>query len=449
VDFALNLLSEQRNLPLRERQREIREGAMISEDRLREEYPDLETEPVRTIESEMYLLQTAGRNGFDTYYAYRLGVIGKLVASIATPLREAPPMFRQRYYADVEAHIDRLAIKTGRRVQVEPRSYYTELLMRSSARDEMILKDYQEGVGFDGVAKTALLGDTGRTVDAIADAWFTLLTGGNVVATVSDEQLRRYALGAYAFYIQRGNLAEIEAAAERLAKLTTPTPDMQVKIGDYFYEAGLRERAMREYRAVLAVQPDRREVVQKIGAYYFEQGESALEDGQLEKALESFRTALDADPLHPQAEGRRLDTERRIQERDRRREEQLSALNMAAGLEAQAAQHALGGYYAAAIAQLLEANRAYEAVTSEFPDAYAKASRGLRDNANKIQEMRQGLMANAQQLSGAGFALDARALAVMRASDLDQQTLRGLAEKALRQAFIDVEAEKRQALIPQ
>lgn len=448
VDFALNLLSAERNLPLKQRQREIREGAMIGEDQLHAEHPDLEADPVRAVEAEIYLLQVAGRGGFDTYYAYRLGVLGKMIAGAVTPLRTAPAMFRERYGTDVDASIDRLAVQTGKRVLVEPRSYFADALARAAARDEMILKDYQDGVGFAGVAKASLPGDAGRAVDAIADVWFTLLTGNSVVATVSDEQLQRYVLGAYAFYIRRGNLAEVEAAAERLAKLTPPTPDMRVKIGDFFYESGFHERAMEEYRAVLAVQPDRREVVQKIGAYYVEQGDALLEDGQLEKALAAYTTAIDADPLHPTAEGKRLDTEKLIQERDQRRDEQLNALNTAAGLEAQADQHALNGYYAAAIAQLLEANRAYEAITPEFSDAYAKASRGLRDNVNKIQELRQGLMANARQLSGSGFALDARTLAAMRARDLDQQALHALADSALKAAFAELEADLRKSLSP-
>ncbi|MBP8130904.1 MAG: hypothetical protein KA184_15105 [Candidatus Hydrogenedentes bacterium] len=448
VDFALNLLAAERNLPLKQRQREIREGAMIPQDQLAAEHPGLETDPVRAIEAEVYLLQVTGSNGFDTYYAYRLGVLGKMIAGAVSPLRTAPAMFRERYETDVEAAIDRLAIQTGKRVLVESRSYFTDMVARAAGRDEMILKDYQDGLGFEGVAKASLPSDAGRTVDAIADAWLTLLTSDTVVATVSDSQLHRYVLGGYAFYIGRGNLPEIEGAADRLAKIAPPTPDMRVTIGDLFYEAGFRERAMQEYQAVLAAQPDRREVTEKIGAYYVEQGDALLEDGQLEKALAAYTTAIDTDALHPTAEGKRLDTEKLIQERDQRRDEQLNALNTAAGLEAQADQHALNGYYAAAIAQLLEANRAYETITPEFSDAYAKASRGLRDNVNRIQELRQGLMANAEQLSGSGFALDARALAATRAKDLDQQALRALADNALQSAFTELESDMREALKP-
>ena len=446
VDFALNLLSEQGNLPLKQRQKEIREGALISDEKLLAEYPDLATNPARAIESEMYTLQAAGRNGYDTYYAYRLGILGRLVLVLAAPLRESQPMFRDRYETDVEANIDRMRIQTGKRIAVEPRSYLAELAMRSTARDSLILKDYQDGVGFDGVAKTSLPGDAGRAVDAVADVWYTLLTAQGVPAAVSETQLRRYVLGAYAFYIARGNPAEIEAAAERFQKLSKATPDMRVQIGDLFYEAKMYERAMKEYLEVLAQQPDRREVVQRISDYYVSEGDRFLEDGALEQALKAYTTAADANPLHPTAQAKKLDAQKLISDRDKRREEQLNAMNQAAGLEAQSAEHAMNNFFAEATAQLAEANGIYEAITDEFPDIYAKASRAMRDNTNKIQELRQNLIANALQLSGVGFDLNVRSLAGLEARQMDQRMLSDLAKQVSTQAFAEVEADVQGAL---
>lgn len=441
IDFALNLLSEQGNLPLKERQREIRDGARVSSEQVLADHPDLADNPVRVIESEMALLQQAGRNGFDTYYAYRLGILGKLVLAAVAPMSTAPPMFRDRYESDVEASIDKLRIQTGKRVAVEPRAYFAELVVRSSSRDELIMKDYQNGIGFDGVAKTSLAGDAGRAVDAIADVWHTLLTSRNAPAAVSEAQLRRYVLGAYAFYIARGNASEIEAAAQRLEKLAPATPDMRVQMGDLFYDAEMYERAMQEYLAVLAVQPDRKEVVERISEYYVQEGDRFLEDGALEKALASYSTAADANPLHPSAQAKRLDVEKLIRERDTRHENQLNALNQAAGLEAQSAEHAMNGFYAEATAQLLEANMLYEGINNEFPDVYAKATRGLRDNTNKIQELRQGLIGNALQLSGTGFAHGARSLASIHAREMNDTLVQSLVKKSAQAAFEELESE--------
>lgn len=441
IDFALNLLSEQGNLPLKERQREIREGASISDDQLLAEYPDLAQTPSRAVESEMYLLHAAGRNGFDTYYAYRLGILGKMVLTAASPMSAAPPMFRNRYETDVDVNIDKLRIQTSKRNAVEPRSYFADLAIRTSSRDELIMKDYQSGIGFDGVARTSLPGDAGRAVDTLADVWNTLLTDRAVPAAVSEAQLVRYALGAYAFYIDRGNPAEIEAAAVRLEKLAPATPDMRVGIGDLFYDAKMYERAMQEYMAVLAVQPDRKEVVKRISDYYVQEGDRFLEDGQLEKALKAYGTAAAANPLHESAQAKSLDVEKLIRERDARHEAQLNALNQAAGLEAQSAEHAMNSFYAEATAQLLEANRLYETITNEFPEVYAKATRGLRDNNNRIQELRQGLIANALQLSGSGFEHGARSLASIHAQNLDETLLKAVVRRTARAVFDELESE--------
>lgn len=441
VDFALNLMSKQGNFPLKPKQEVIREGASTPTDQILQQYPALATDPARAIDAEMNILQAAGQAGFDTYFAYRLGVLGKMVTMTTTPLRDVSAMFRDRYETDVEGNIDRLAIQTSARAVVDARSYFPELAARTAARDTLILKDYQDGVGFGGVAKTSLPTDAGRTVDAVADVWFTLLTAKTQTVAVSEDQLRQYALGAYAFYIARRNPAEIDAASARLDKLVSPTPDMRVRLGDYYYEAKLYERAMAEYQRAREADPARRDVVEKISAYYVEEGDRFLEDGALEKALKAYMAALDANALHPTAQAKRLEAERLIAERDARQDEQLNALNEAAGLEAQADQHAISGFYAAAIAQLAEANKAYETINNEFPEIYAKATRGIRDNQNRIRELRDGLIANAQQFSGSGFGDDVRDLARLGAQQLDNDTLQSLCRRALRDQMKRIVAE--------
>lgn len=439
VDFALNLVSHESNIPLREKQREIRQGVMISDEEMAARYPNVSTSLERAIASEMYLLQTVGRNGFDLYFAYRLGTLGKMIAMAASPMREAPAVYRNAYEDDADENIDRLSMDTRRRARVEPGSFATLLMARAASRDELITKDYQAGIGFNGVARQSLAGDASRAVDAIADAWFTILATDRAAVNISRDELQRYALGAYSYYISRGNRDEIEAALARLDQLAPATPDMRVQLGDYFYESGFKERAMREYQEVLAVQPDRREVIAKIADYYIEEGTRLLEAENLQDAYNAFQTALDADPANALAQGRRMETERLINAREDRRAEFTQALTMAAGFEAQAEEHALEGYYVEAIAAFNEALHESEKVTPEFPELYNKAQQSVRNASGRIRELRGILVENVQAFSGSAAFFDLRAIAEMQGAELDRAVLRSLVEQAFRGEFEELE----------
>jgi tetratricopeptide (TPR) repeat protein len=446
VDFAVNLLAQEVSMPLKDRLREIREGVMIGDEELAVRHPNLVTALDRAIAAEMNLLRTVGRNGFDLYFAHRLGTLGKMVAMAAAPMREAPPAYRNAYEDDVDANIDRLSMSTRRRAKVEPASFATLLMTRAASRDELIIKDYQDGIGFKGVASQSLPGDASRAVDAIADAWYTILATDQVTVAISQDELRRYALGAYAYYIGRGNLDETEAALARLERLAPATPDMRVQLGDFFYESGFQERAMREYQKVLEVQPERREVIARIAEYYIKEGNRLLEAENLQEAYNAFQTALDADPANAVAQGRRMETERLINAREERRAAFMQALTMAAGFEAQADEHAMEGYYVEAIAAFNEALHEYEGVTPEFPELYNKAQQGVRGASGRIRELRNILVENVQAFSGSAAFFDLRAIAEMQGTQLDGAVLQSLVDQAYRSTFEDLERELQERL---
>jgi tetratricopeptide (TPR) repeat protein len=442
IDFSLNLLTDQAAFPLRDRQREIREGVAAGEAELSERRPGFDDNLPRAIESEMQLLQRVGRTGFDLYYAYRLGMLGKLVAMASSPMQDAPAVYKNAYDNDIEVNIGNIIIDSAQRTQVDPRSYIPLMQSQASTWNELITKDYQEGNGFNGVARESLPQAASRTVNAISNVWYSLLTSDAVAATVSDTELRGYALGAMAYYIKRGNLAEIEAAQERMGKLVSFSLDMHVAIGDYFYEADFRERAMTEYRAALEQDPSRRDVVEKIGAYYASEGHRFLESGDLEKAIDAFDDALEADPANAAAQTGRMDTERLIETRRQLQERFAKALEDAANFEAQGEEHALRGYFVEGIAAFTQAIREYQDVTSEFPDLYNRAQQGMRVATGRVQEMRTKLMDNVAAFSGSGNIYDVRAIADMQGQLLDQEVLRSLVEQAYTETFDRLQRDK-------
>lgn len=423
---ALYLLSQDADIPLERLEKEVRSGAMISMDDLNKRYPSLLSQPMDALESEMNLLLRVRSSRVDPYFAHRLGVLGKMTALATAPLRQASPSYRNLYYADVERRIEGISIKTGTRQLVEPRVYFPRVLADAGAGSDVIAREYQAGKGFEGMAALNLANDTSRSVRAVADVWYTVLTGAAKPGNISDRQLQEYVLDAYRFYIDRKNAEEIDAAEQRLTRVTPVTTDMRVRIGDMYYAAELFERAMQEYQAVHIAAPERRDVVEKIAEYSVRVGADALKDKRLEAARDAFKTAVDANPLHPTAERDRIEAEALIAARDTRLALNQDALKQAHECQTKAEQEALASRYAEAIAQLHQAEAAYEQVTDEFPAEYQQRTRGLNDVHYKIGELKKGLMANAQTLSGIGFASDLRDMARSATPELDKQTLRAI-----------------------
>lgn len=446
VTNALHLLSKTSNIPLNRLERHLREGAMVSMADLETMYPGTGETPGTALESEMYLLETVQKGKVDPYLAFRLGTLGKLVAEAVSPMRGVDATYRNLYFADVERHIGQVQLVTEPRNFVDPDVYFDRRVLIANTHNEMLVKEYRSGVGFGGVARATLDEKVSTAVNTVADVWHTLLTGPAVMGNVSDEQLQNYVVNAYDFYINRRNTDELAAIAARLRELVELTPDMRVRIGDMFYEAELFERAMEEYQAVLAMEPDRRDVVEKIAEYHVRRGKEALENDRLETALEAFEMALDANALHPEAEALRMAAQKRIDEREARLASNRGSLERAEGFVSLAEEEALSGRYAEAIALLRQANDAYADVSDEFPTLNQRRITGQNTVRTRIQDLKQQIMANAQSYSGSGFTQDAAAIVAREAPEVSRQALRRLVEEEYQTELDNLEAQLQSTL---
>ena len=426
VTTAMHVLTKEGTVELTKLQQDVRNGASASIDELARLYPNLASGPVRAIESEMRVLRAVRGGRLDAYYAYRLGMLGRLVAQISAPLLDEQPLYRDQYYNDVDSNIERTPLRTSSRTMVNTEPYFARVQARAGTHKDMILKDYQEGIRFEGVAKTTMAEDTSRSVDAVADVWYTILTSGAAPAGVSMSQVRGYVLAAIEFYIGRRNEAEIEASYQRLSPLTPMTPDMLKSIGDMFYAAGFYDRAVLEYQAILAVEPNRKDVVERIAQYYVKTGDDWLSRRRLELAYEAYANAAGTDPLHPEAEGKRLETERLISERDARLEAVRHNLAAAEDFQAQAERAAMQQKYGDAILFLKQAEESYGAVTDEFAGQYRTATLGLTAISDSLRLIRNDLVGNAQTLSGTSFLPEGKRLAAGVSDSIDTDALRAL-----------------------
>ena len=441
VTGAARLLSKEAVLQIDRIQSDLRDGSLMTTLQMEQLYPDFDVNPVAAIENEMLLLQSLRTRQIDGYYAYRLGALGKLVANVTAPLAQTDPTYANLYYKDAESNIGNASLQPQPAQVVDPRAYFERRLMEAAVNSDVIVREYKNGVGFKGVAGQTLEEAASRSVASVADVWRTILASPAVESGISEQQLRDYVVNAYAYYIGRGKRGEIESADRRLEEIIEPNPDTIVRIGDLFYDAGMREDAVQRYERALTAQPERRDVVGKIAEYYMELGEEALAAKKLEDAVKSFEAALNTDPLHATAEGRRLEAVDLIEEREFRLSNARMAIEEAAGFELLAEQEVLNGRIAEAVALLHEAQNAYSEVNDEFPLEYQKAVTGARGIANRLDALRGDLMANAQLLSGSGFSTDAPRMAREAGTSMDQATLKAMINDALTSLEQQVQAD--------
>lgn len=433
VTTAVHIVSDKVGLPLGDRTEDVQAGALAPEDKFEALFPGYARDPLSAIEVEMRLLTAAGGK-VDRYYAYRLGMLGRLVADYLAPMRTAPPTFRDLYYADVDKRIGTVALKVPELRPVEISIYFSRIAQAASANDSLILRDYSTGTGFPGVAAGLLPKDALRAASAIADVWYTILASGGAPGNVSDVQLQQYVMGAYEYYIQNGKTGEIKIIADRLDALTPPTADMRVKLGDLLLSAQEADRAMAAYRDAQRMDPDRRDVSERMAKYYIAQGNNALGENRLDEALSAFESALSASPGEIEAETGRLDAVHKIEEREARLSEDRAILEQAAKYEEMGEQEEAAKRYAEAIALLRQALAEYNRIRPESVAEYARSRSAVSNIGNRIQDLEQSIMENAQAYSGKGFSLDIPVFVKKSSNALDRLAL---------QALIDDEYEAR------
>jgi tetratricopeptide (TPR) repeat protein len=426
---AAGVLNEAGVVSLSARQRDIVLGAAVGNDELLSIIPTAQGDPIGAISQEMYLLQAVRGQGVDAYFAYRMGVLGKLVASTTAPMATTDRIVREQYFADVDGAIGSSSLQAGRRNMVDPPAYFSRILGEVASREEMLIKDYESGLGFDGVGRAALSQDVGRSAHAVADVWYTIFRGTVALANLPESQLHRYVIDGLRFYIDRDNDAALDAAYDRFMAMTTVDADLRTRIGDMFYEAGARERAVLEYKQVLEEAPARRDVVQRIAEYYVEQGDEALDREQLESAQVAYAEALRFDMLHPSAQEKRLRADRLIRERGERMTADETRVETADALRRQADVRVSEGEYIAAMDHLNEAMSLYQSVSDEFPGPRASANMGINVVTTRMNDLKNQLISNAGALSGSGASVDARMTAEAGQLATNEAALRRLLEQ--------------------
>lgn len=420
VSTAVHVLSYENDLALKSLNKDFVAGGSVSQEELNRMFPGYERAAIKTIENEMNLLGSVRGESLDGYLAYRLGLLGQLVARLTSPMEGESPAIRESYYRDVDRAVERVNYKGGKRKIVDPAAFFKMVVEEARFQTAVMLKDYQSGLGFGGVAGGALNADASRSINAVADVWYTVLSGGTSSGRVAAEHVREYVVGGMGYYAGRGNVNETNAAYARYQKLLSFTPEVREQIGDLYFEMGAYDRAIAEYNAVAEAQPQNRRVTEKIAEYYVKQGDTALDDEALEDALRSYTEASNVDKLNESAQRKKIEAEAMIGERDARMNKSREALQRADALRLESDRVAVRGNYSEAVMHLAEAQTLLDGISTEFVEIQQQAKAMTLQVRESVRQYKRDLVNNAQTLSGSAFELEVRRIAETTESESEQ-----------------------------
>lgn len=432
VAAGTHLLGQDASFTLSRSLKNVMLGAQLPDEEFNRQFPLFAVDPVGAIQREMILLQTMKSDRIDPYYAYRLGVLGRMVADATAPLINGGST-RERYYADVDKVIDRANLQPATRKFVDPRAYFSLVQSQAASNDRTIELEYQAGAGFSGIARAALGQDASRSVNAVADVWHTLLTAPASAFEEPAAAKRDYVLGAIDFYLQQRNLSEAQATYELAMDEDLIDTNVQKKIGDLYFDHGLYDQAIVEYQKILAKDSSQRDVVERVAEYHEMTGDAAADENRLEAARDSYAKAVEANSLHSGAQRKLLNIEARIFAREERLIQQRAAIDEARELENRAEEAAIRRDYARAISLLQDAQNRYGTVTDEFAAESREAINGQRIVMMRTKELKQELIGNSTDLSGSSAPFDASQIAA-QTPDVSRKALENMLQIEYRNA---------------
>ena len=408
-----HVLASSSTLPKKQFIEYLTMGTRISPEVEEQLYPNFDTNPGIALQREIYLLQAIKGDRVDPYFTFRMGALGKKIVEIARPMRNAPIELRDAYYQDVEKNIGKARITSKPVENINISEYFNQVMSEAARNDRTIRFDYGSDIGFSGIASNVLHEDASRAVNAVTNVWNTIINNKINNRNQSKTDMREYMLGAIDFYLKHKKINEVDAVYKQAESKRILTPELRKLVGDLYFNNEFYEEALRIYHALLSDNPSQRDVASQIAKYHILMGDREAKKGNLEDARDAYQLAAQVDSFADEATDKLTEMNMTIDKRDNRNMSQEDLNQKAIDSIANAEASAVGRDYAAAIQYLQEARDAYMGITSEFPELYKSKAIGMNQVKMKLDQMKDGLIKNAQRLSGSGAGYDARRLADM------------------------------------
>ena len=368
-----------------------------------------DAENIAAVSNEIGLLREVRKYGFGSYFSYRMGVLASLVADLGLPfaLNPAPAgqAIRERMESDIDAHLAQYTFTPGRdsrRYIVSVPEYMAGYRTFFKENRQMIADDYIRAKGYDGYLVEGAQALFGRAVEAVADAWYTVLRVEGEPSDVrpSAAMVTWYLVDEIKYLLeQKGNLYEATKVYNHFARVNPGLMDAFDQVGDQYYAFGTEEargRAVREWRIVYdASTPERRQIARKLASHYIQVGQASLEgaaqpraaEESLPNALNAFTQALQFDQTNELAASLINETRAAIAERKERRELNVNVIASAQQVMTQADRSRVDGDFGAAIGTYKKAIGLFELIDNEFPDQFSEANSSIKSINKSITDV--------------------------------------------------------------
>jgi hypothetical protein len=359
-----------------------------------------DAEAVQAVGTEIQLLREVREYGTASYFAYRMGVLSALVANVMTPYGfvQAPgdEQVAQRMFADIEQRLDGYdytPAQTYRDLIRDPLLYFQKKRTFLGEDYRLIGEDYRSGRGYDGFLKQGGEVYFVRSVEAVADAWATVLsrTEEPTLAVPSRRMQTWYFVDEIEYLLlTKKNPQAAERAYENFHKVVQSDPEAYERIGDSYAAWGGEEgteRGVREWQNAHSMAgPNRANVAAKLNKYYLSVGNKFLDtaskpgadDNDLPSALRAFESALEFDRRSDEAADLIQKTHVLINERNARHDTTLKLIASAEKLTSQADGLNKSEDFGGAIKTYRQAMSFYASIGDEFKEESRKGKEGVR-----------------------------------------------------------------------
>ena len=406
--------------------RDVLQGCIDGYAALKGEIPlNSDADTIQAVGTEIQTLRDIRPYGSGSYFAYRMGMLSALVSDVITPYGfawdERSAFIQKDVFADVDDNLDDYAYHSKNTSKFDfvrsPQQYFNARRTFYNDDFRLITQDYQRGTGYNGFLKKSGPTYFIRSVNAVADVWYTILRreGDPALTPASKRTLTWYFVHEIEYLLnEKENFFQAGEAYGNFVEVNPGMPDAYEQVGDLYANFGTPDaidRSVREWRIAHDIAgPDRRRIARKLSMHYMKEGRAFLEsaskpgtlDTDLPNALRAFESALDFDRTSEDAADFIHKTHVAINERNERFEMTVEIIANGELTAEQANSAAERGDFTNAIHTYRQAISLLEAVDDEFEDQSKAAQAKMRELKKNISNVINDLLDQANEAIDAG-----------------------------------------------
>ncbi|MCC6142183.1 MAG: hypothetical protein IT368_00095, partial [Candidatus Hydrogenedentes bacterium] len=417
ITFAALQLSQRFNpVGLRQYDKDTLRGSEDGQAVMQDLFPiKNHAQAIEAVGREIQLLRGVREYGMGSYFAYRMGVLSAGVSDVILPFGYAFTPDEEKLQEKIEADIERYVKQYDYVSELTERTFirYTRLYFENQGNflpDAMriVEDDYRRGSGYQGYLQKAAPAYFIRSVDAVADAWFTVLRTAPDVGDVppSKPQLAWYFVREIEYLLrEKDNFRQAMETYENFERVNANIMETYEKLGDLFYRYGDEtanaqsvDRGVREWRKAFDLGgPGRERVATKLASHFLQEGKVHLEKGtqrgatetDLPNALRAFEQALEYDRGSDEAALFMRVWNIAIKRREEQFNMNMNIISTADRVREEAERAFTAGNFGGAITTYEQAASLYSTVDDMFPQLATQAEESRRDLEKKTRDVIQ------------------------------------------------------------